>query len=146
MDDLDIKIISMLQDDARASNAGIARDVGVSEGTVRRRLRRLIQDEFIRFSALRDPGKMGYASEALIGVQVDPDKIDEVAEDLARLDEVDWVTITTGAYDVFAWAALQSAEALGIFLMTKVGTIPGVRRTETFVNLSVKKRGYGISV
>ncbi len=146
MDDLDIKIISMLQDDARASNAGIARDVGVSEGTVRRRLRRLIQDEFIRFSALRNPWKMGYASEALVGVQADPDKIDQVAEDLAGLDEVDWVTITTGAYDIFAWAALQSGEALGIFLRTKVGTIPGVRRTETFVNRSVKKRGYGISV
>ncbi len=146
MDDLDLKIISMLQDDARASNAGIARDVGVSEGTVRRRLRRLIQGEFLRISALRDPGRMGYASEALVGVQADPDNIDQVAKDLARLDEVDWVTITTGKYDVFAWAALQSAETLGIFLRTKVGTIPGVRRTETFVNLSVKKRGYGISV
>ena len=146
MDDLDIKIISMLQDDARASNAGIAWDVGVSEGTVRRRLRRLIQDEFISFSALRNPGKMGYASEALVGVQADPDKIDKVAEDLAQLNEVDWVTITTGAYDIFAWVAVQSGEALGIFLRTKVGTIPGVRRMETFVNLSVKKRGYGISV
>ncbi len=146
MHDLDIKIISMLQDDGRVSNVEIARNAGISEGTVRRRLRRLTQDEFLRFSALRDPGKMGYASEALVGVQADPDKIDEVAEDLARLDEVDWVTITTGAYDVFAWAALQSVEALSIFLRTKVGTIPGVRRTETFVNLSVKKRGYGISV
>ncbi len=146
MDDLDIKIISMLQDNGRVSNVEIARDVGISEPTVRRRLNRLIQDEFIRISALRDPGKMGYASEALIGVQVDPDKIDQVAEGLARLDEVDWVTITTGTYDVFAWAALQSVEALSIFLRTKVGTIPGVRRTETFVNLSVKKRGYGISV
>ena len=146
MDDLDIKIISMLQDDGRVSNAEIARDAGCSEPTVRRRLNRLIQDEIIRVSALRDPGKMGYAHEALVGVQADPDKIDQVAEDLARLDEVDWVTITTGKYDVFAWAALQSAEALGIFLRTKVGTIPGMRRTETFVNLSVKKRGYGISV
>ncbi len=146
MDDLDIKIISMLQDDARASNAGIARHVSVSEGTVRRRLKRIIQEDFIRVTAALDPAKMGYASEALIGVQADPDKTDQVAEDLARLDEVDWVTITTGAYDIFAWAALQSAEALGIFLRTKVGTIPGVRRTETFVNLSVKKRGYGISV
>ncbi len=146
MDDLDIKIISRLQGDGRVSNVEIARDVGISEGTVRRRLKRLIQDEFIRVSALRDPGKMGYASEALVGVQADPCKIDQVAEDLARLDEVDWVTITTGAYDVFAWAALQSAEELGIFLRTKVGPIPGVRRTETFVNLSVKKRGYGISV
>ena len=143
MHDLDIKIISMLQANGRVSNVEIARNVGISEGTVRRRLKRLIQDEFIRVSALRDPGKMGYASEALVGVQADPDKIDQVAEDLARLDEVDWVTITTGTHDVFA---LQSAEALGIFLRTKVGTIPGVRRTETFVNLSVKKRGYGISV
>ena len=146
MHDLDFKIISMLQDDGRVSNVEIARDVGCSEPTVRRRLKRLIQDEFIRVSALRNPGKMGYASEALVGVTADPDKIDQVAEELARLDEVDWVTITTGAYDIFAWAALQSAEALGIFLRTKVGTIPGVRRTETFVNLSVKKRGYGISV
>ncbi len=146
MHDLDIKIISMLQANGRVSNVEIARNVGISEGTVRRRLKRLIQDEFIRVSALRDPGKMGYASEALVGVQADPDKIDQVAEGLARLDEVEWVTITTGAYDIFAWAALQSAEALGIFLRTKVGTIPGVRRTETFVNLSVKKRGYGISV
>ncbi len=146
MHDLDIKIISMLQDDGRVSNVEIAREVGSSEGTVRRRLKRLIQDEFIRVSALRNPGKMGYASEALVGVQADPDKIDQVAEALARLDEVDWVAITTGAYDVFAWAALQSVEELGIFLRTTVGTIPGVRRTETLVNLSVKKRGYGISV
>ena len=146
MDDLDIKIISLLQDDGRVSNAGIARRLGISEATVRRRLKRLFQDEIIRVSALRDPGKMGYASEALVAVQADPDKIDQVAEDLARLDEVDWVTVTTGTYDVFAWAALQSTDALGIFLRTKVGTIPGVGRTETFVNLSVKKRGYGISV
>ena len=60
MDDLDIRIISMLQDDGRASNAGIAREVGISEATVRRRLKRLFQDEFIRVSALRNPGKMGY--------------------------------------------------------------------------------------
>ena len=146
MDDLDIQIISMLQDDGRVSNAQIARTVGCSEPTVRRRLRRLIQDEFLRLSVLRDPGKMGYASEALVRVQADPDKIDKVADDLAQLDEVEWVTITTGAYDIFAWAALHSGEALSIFLGTKVRTIPGVRRTETFVNVSVKKRGYGISV
>ena len=60
--------------------------------------------------------------------------------------QVSWVSVTTGAFDIFAWATLQSAEALGIFLRTKVGAIPGVRRTETFVNLSVKKRGYGVSL
>ena len=146
MDDLDTKIIAILQEDGRASNAGIAREDGVSEGTVRRRLRRLVQEEYIRVVAMLDPGRMGYSSEALVGIQVDPDKVDTVADGLARLEEVSWVSVTTGAFDIFAWATLQSAEALGIFLRTKVGAIPGVRRTETFVNLSVKKRGYGVSL
>ena len=146
MDDLDTKIISLLQEDGRASNAGIAREVGVSEGTVRRRLKQLIQEEFIRVVALLDPGKMGYASEALVGVRVDPDKIDQVAERLAALEEVNWVAETTGSFDIFAWATLESSTTLGIFLRTKIGTIPGIRRTETFVNLAVKKRWYGGAV
>ena len=146
MDELDTKIISLLQEDGRASNAGIAREVGVSEGTVRRRLKRLIKEEFIRVVALLDPGKMGYASEALVGVRVDPDKIDQVAERLAALEEVNWVAETTGSFDIFAWATLESSTTLGIFLRTMIGTIPGVRGTETFVNLAVKKRWYGGAV
>ena len=143
MDDLDSNIISMLQEDGRASNAGIARRAGVSEGTVRRRLKRLVDEEYIHVIAMLDPGKLGYRSEALVGVTVDPDKIDRAAEDISKLDEVSWVAVTTGAFDIFAWAALPTAEDLGVFLRTKIGAIPGVRRTETFVNLTVKKRGFG---
>ena len=145
MDKLDSKIIQILQEDGRASNAGIARKVGVSEGTVRRRLKRLIQGEFITVVALPDAAKLGFDSQALVGVQVDPDKIDQVADALAGLSEINWVAITTGAFDVFAWATLQSAEALGIFLRTKIGTIQGVRRTETFVNLD-RKRGFSVAI
>ena len=76
MDTLDRKIITLLETNGRASNARIARDVGVSEGTVRRRLKRLIQDNIINVVALPDPGKLGYNSEAIIGVQVDPDQVD----------------------------------------------------------------------
>ena len=144
MDALDTKIIDILQKDGRASNAGIARDVGVSEGTVRRRLKRLVQEEYIQVVALPDPAKMGYESQAIVGVQVDPDKVDQVADGLSDLDEVSWVAVTTGSFDIFAWATLASSEALGIFLRTKVGIIPGVRRTETFVNLAHRKRGQGI--
>jgi len=146
MDELDTKIIEILQKDGRASNAGIARLVGVSEGTVRRRLKRLVQEEYIQVAALPDPTKMGLESRALIGVQIDPDKIDKVANDLDSLKEISWVAVTTGTFDVFAWAALHNAEELGVFLRTKVGTIPGVRRTETFVNLGNRKRGNGIVV
>ena len=145
MDELDTKIIEILQRDGRASNAGIARKVGVSEGSVRRRLKRLVQDEYIQVVAIPDPAKMGYQSQALVGIQVEPDKIEQVAGDLSTLVEISWLAVTTGSFDIFAWATLPSAEALGIFLRTKVGIVPGVRRTETFVNLD-KKRGYGIAI
>jgi Lrp/AsnC family transcriptional regulator for asnA, asnC and gidA len=146
MDDLDRKIIELLQINGRASNARIARDVGVSEGTVRRRLRRLVQDEIIRVVAVPDPEKMGLSTVALIGIQADPDKLDDVAERLAALPETQYVSLTTGSFDLFIWVALLSSEELGNFLRHSVGVITGVRRTETFVNLVIVKKGYGIVV
>ena len=146
MDNLDIKIISLLQEDGTATNAGIARQVGVSEETVRRRLKRLVQEEYIRVVALPDPAKLGYESEVLMGIQVDADKVDQVADTLAEFDEVNWVSITTGSYDIFAWATLRDSEELSTFLRTKVGIIHGVRRLETFINLAIKKRKYGVAI
>ena len=139
MDQIDSKMIKILQDDGRISNAKIARKVGVSEATVRRRLNHLIQEKYIHILAIADQTKMGLNSQAIIGIQVDPDKIEEVADALMALDKIKWVTVTTGSYDIFTWASLDSSETLGIFLRTKIGVIPGVRRTETFVSLD--KRG-----
>lgn len=144
MDDLDRSIVRLLQINGRASNARIARDVGVSEGTVRRRLRRLVQDETIRVVAVPDPAKMGYNTVALVGIQADPDKTDDVADHLAQLPETEYVSLTTGSFDIFIWVALPNSEQLGSFLRRKVGVTPGVRHTETFVNLAIRKRGYGI--
>ena len=146
MDELDRNIIRILQENGRASNAQIARDVGVSEGTVRRRLQTLLQDGVIKVVALPDPEVLGYNTEALVGIQVDPDKIDDVARQLAGLRESAWVSVTTGSFDIFSWVTLPSSEDLGNFLKSEVGTIPGVRRTETFVNLTVLKRNYGINL
>ncbi|MSQ07360.1 MAG: Lrp/AsnC family transcriptional regulator [Dehalococcoidia bacterium] len=144
MDDLDHKIINLMRVDGRASNAKIAREVGVSEGTVRRRLRRLVADDVVKIIAVPNLEKLGYATTALIGIQTGPGKQDTVANALALLPEAQYVAITTGAYDVFVWTGLPSAEALGDFLRDKIGLIPGVQRTETFVNLSIKKRTYGL--
>jgi Lrp/AsnC family transcriptional regulator, regulator for asnA, asnC and gidA len=144
MDELDRKIIALLQMDGRASNAKIAREVGVSEGTVRRRLRRLIQDDIVKVVAVPNLEKLGYATTALIGLQTGPGKSDSVADSISRLEEAHYVAVTTGAYDVFVWAGLESAESLGNFLRTRIGIIDGVQRTETFVNLSIKKRTYGL--
>lgn len=144
LDELDRRIIKTLEVDGRASNAKVARDLGVSEGTIRRRLKTLLAKEIIRVVAYPDPVKMGFETAALVGIQVDPDKVDVVAERLAQLSEVDYVAVTTGAYDIFAWVMLPSPDDLGTFLRDKVGHVKGLRRTETFVNLSVKKRGHSL--
>ncbi len=144
MDELDERIIGLLQLDGRLSNASIARRLGVSEGTIRRRVSRLIQEDVISIAAVPNIEKLGYTTTALIGLQVRPGKADDVADALAGLPKVHYVSVTTGSYDVFIWVGLESAERLGEFLHTSIAAIDGVQRTETFVNLGIKKRTYGV--
>ena len=143
LDELDDKLINLLQTDGRASNIELAKKVGVSEGTVRRRFRNLIKDEVIRVVAIPDPSKLGRGTTALVGLQVDPALVDPVGTELARIPEVQYVSVTTGAYDIFLWVAVSSPEELSEFLRSRIGAIQGVRRTETFVNLSIKKNPAG---
>ena len=139
VDNLDSQIVQILKNDGRASNAHIARALGVSEGTVRRRLKMLIDGGVVHVNVSLDPAKMGLTTEAIIGLEVDPDKMDPVCASIAAFDEIGYVTLTTGAVDVFAWGRFSSTESLGLFLRSKVGKIPGVRRTETYMCISVRK-------
>ncbi len=144
MDDLDLKIIGILQLDGRMSNAKIARGSGVSEGTIRRRLKKLISSKTIQILALPEPSKLGYGTEAMIALQVDPGKIEEVASALSKSAETVNVSITTGAFDIFAWVATHTSEELHSFILNTIGSIDGVRRSETFIAMSVKKRTLSI--
>lgn len=143
MDLIDKKIVSMLGQDGRLSNAQMARELDVSEGTIRRRVKNLLESKTISIVAASDPKKLGFLSEALIGVQCEPDKTDDISSELAALPHTRWVITTTGSYDIFCLVALESAEELGKFIRVDIGSIEGIRRTETFVNLSVAKREYG---
>jgi Lrp/AsnC family transcriptional regulator for asnA, asnC and gidA len=146
LDALDVAIVSHLQKNGSLTNAGIAEHVPVSEETVRRRIKRLVKEGLIRIVAIPDPNKLGYESEVLIGVQVEADKVGDVADALTQITAITWVTVSTGAYDVFAWATLKTSAELSNLLLTKVGVIPGVRKTETFINLDIRKRLYGLDI
>ncbi len=144
MDELDQRIVELLQLDGRVTHTRIARQLGVNQGTVRRRMERLIQDDVVRISAVPNLARMDYTTTALIGIQSGPGRSDEVAEALAILEEVHYVAITTGAYDILIWVGLESMEMLGNLLHTRIGVIEGVRNTQTFVNLSIKKHTHGL--
>ena len=148
MDRLDVRLIALLQKDGTLTNAVMARSVvpPVSEETVRRRLKKLMQDKYIKVIAVPDARKIGYESQVLIGLQVDADKVDSVADALADMTEVSWVSVTTGSYDIFVWATLKSADALSEFLRMRVGKTRGVRKMETFISLGFRKQEYGLNM
>ena len=139
MDELGRKIIQQLQKDGRAKNSDIARRLGVSEGTVRRRIKSLLDSGTLRVVAIPNLEKMGYETLAIIGIQVDPEKVNQVAEQVSLFAEVRTVSVTTGAFDIFVWVAVQSTDRLGKFIREKMGNVAGIQRTETFVSLDIKK-------
>jgi len=146
MDQLDITIISLLQQDGTTTNAEIGRNTGVSEETVRRRRGRLIRDGYMKVIGVPNAQKMGFNVQAMIALQVDANRLDAVAEELALRDEITWVMISTGSVDVFAWAVMRSIKDLSNLLSSGVSNIQGVQRTETFVSIAIIKDKHGVQL
>ncbi len=140
LDECDRQIISLLQKDGRASNVEIARSLGLAEGTVRKRLERLFDQGIIRMMAVADPARLGLTASVFIGIQAELGQLNEVAQRLAAIPEVRCVNIVTGAYDMMIEAVLPSGEHLLSFLIDKVSTIPGIKRTETSHVMQVVKQ------
>ena len=130
----------MLQKDGLSPNAKIANKVGVSEETVRRRVKRMLKDDYLRVVAVPNTEKMGFSSQVLIGLQVIPEKMDLVAERLSIIPEVRWLSVTTGSFDIFAWVILKDSKDLGVFLRQTVFCVEGIQKVETFMNLDLKTR------
>jgi Lrp/AsnC family transcriptional regulator for asnA, asnC and gidA len=140
LDEFDRCIIVLLQRDGRLSNVEIARSLGLAEGTVRKRLDRLLSEGIIRIMAVAEPAPLGLAASIIIGIQTELGQLNELAQRLAAIPEVHCVNVVTGTYDVIIEAVLPSGEHLLSFLVDKVAKIPGVKRTETSHVLQVVKR------
>ena len=102
LDEIDRQIISILQHDGRASFAEIAQQLNVSAGMIRVRYNRLTEMGVVRVVGITNPLRMGYEKMALIGIKVDGNKLVEIANEVAALDEVIYLIIVSGAYDIIA--------------------------------------------
>ena len=137
VDDLDNQIIEILSLDGRMSNASIARNLGVSEGTVRRRLNILKDEGIINVKVVLNPNYLASETEAIIGIQVDLSLIREVVLKLNGINEIRWVNITSGSFDIFINVSTKSLSDLLVLLQNKIGKIDGVKKIETFTTLDV---------
>jgi Lrp/AsnC family transcriptional regulator, regulator for asnA, asnC and gidA len=142
LDSIDLQIISMLQKDGRATFSEIAESLQVSPGMIRIRYNRLVEAGYVKVVAISNPIKMGFNFMAMVGIRVEGSKLNEVAERIARLNEVIYLIITSGAYDLFAEVICTNQADLLDFLSQKLSPIDGVRETEAFIHLKIVKEVY----
>ena len=145
LDDVAKAIIEQLQQDGRRSYAAIGKVVGLSEAAVRQRVQRLIDSGVMQVVAVTDPLELGFARQAMVGVRVSG-PLDPVADAIADLDEVDYVVITAGTYDLLVEVVCESDEHLLELISEKIRRIHGVSRTETFMYLKLRKQTYSWGV
>jgi Lrp/AsnC family transcriptional regulator for asnA, asnC and gidA len=139
LDHVDRQLIDILSRDARVSNRKIATDLGVTEGTVRGRIKRLQQDRLIAFTAITsiemdDPAKL-----AFIGIQADIQNIQAIARQIADLQDVNAVIITMGRFSILAVCLFHGLDQLHDVASNQILAIPGVHHIETSIAVKTLK-------
>ena len=142
LDDLDKAIIRCLQLDGRRPYARIGRELKVPEATVRQRAERLISRRIVQIVGVTDPLAMGFQQPALIGLKVDAVKLDQIAEKIAALDEVTYLVVTAGRFDLVCEVVCEDNDHLLRVLTEDLAKIRGIRSTETLVELRFVKESY----
>jgi Lrp/AsnC family transcriptional regulator for asnA, asnC and gidA len=135
------RIIELLQADGRMSYRALAAEVGLSEAAVRQRVQRLLANGTMQVVAVTDPLEVGLHRQAMVGISVDG-SIEEAATALAALDEVAYVVIAAGSFDLLVEVVCADDASLLAVLDTKIRTLPSVRSTETFMYLKLVKQSY----
>jgi Lrp/AsnC family transcriptional regulator for asnA, asnC and gidA len=142
LDDTDRAIISYLQYDGRAPYTKIAEELDLTEGAVRRRAKNLVESGVMQIVAVVDPHELGLSEAGMIGVTVQPHRIQEIAEEIAQLPEVSYLFQAAGELDLFAEVFCENRQQFVHFLNEKLQKIEGVLSTRTFFILKMHKLSY----
>jgi Lrp/AsnC family transcriptional regulator for asnA, asnC and gidA len=141
VDDLDRAILGCLKEDARMPSAEIARRAGQAPvRTVRNRVKKLVDSGLVSICAGAVPDALGFGIRADIVIDVAPGRMNEVAERLCQLEQVSYVALSTGDFDISAAFVARDVDALHTFVTETIHAIPGIDRTRVNVITRVFKR------
>jgi len=140
LDDVAKQIIEQLQEDGRRPYATIGKAVGLSEAAVRQRVQRLLDSGVMQIVAVTDPLQLGFPRQAMIGIRTSGD-LEEIADRLADLEEIDYVVITAGSFDLITEVVCRNDDHL-LDILQRVRHVDGVVATEAFVYLKLRKQTY----
>jgi len=134
IDKIDLKIVNLLLEDGRKSASEIARQIGeVSERAVRYRIERMIEEDVIRLSAVVRPEALGLPIRADVWLEVESDRIREVAQKMAEYENVTYVACSIGENDISIQVVAKDTDEVYRFVTETVRKVPGVRRTTTSI-------------
>ncbi len=142
IDDLDARIISILQSDGRMSNTDIAKLLNVSEATIRGRIKKLTDDEIIQIVAVGNPLKLGFEITGDLYITVDMKKMDHVIRELTNFRELWYIVATTGRFNLNAEFVVKDLESLSELVYSTLSKIDGIEQIETSVIMKYIKRKY----
>lgn len=141
IDPVSLAIIEQLQEDGRRPYAAIGKAVGLSEAAVRQRVQKLLDQGVMQIVAVTDPLTVGLRRQAMVGINVDGD-LDPVADGLTAMEEVEYVVVTAGSFDLLIEIVCEDDDHLLDTINKRIRTLPGVRSTESFVYLKLRKQTY----
>jgi len=139
LDEVDLGILRLLQDDARTPYARVARELGVSESTIRFRVKRLLNRGIItRFIALVNPVKVGLSLTSLLMIRIEPQKISRAFNEISSFEEIHYILKCTGEYDA---VAIFHAKDMDHFnsIVNRVKRVDGVRDVLVWIATSFVK-------
>ena len=139
LDDTDNAIIELLRADGRLPYRAIARELGVTESTVRARVRRLEESDTMRVVAVTDTEAAGFNMLLAVGVQVENRSPEQVARDMAAIPEVFSVNVVVGAHDVEILVVAEDQSALTQLITGRLAEVAGVRRLTPALAVDVLK-------
>jgi Lrp/AsnC family transcriptional regulator for asnA, asnC and gidA len=142
IDPIDCRMIEFLQKDGRLSNTEIAKKLGISEATVRTRLQRLIQEEYIQIVAVSNPLKLGFEAVGTIRIHVDIKQMDKIIRELKGIRALWHIVQSTGGTGIETEFVVKDLNKLNELIFEKINRIDGVLRTETSLFLNYVKRQY----
>ncbi len=143
LDALDRAIVGWLAKDARISNRQLAGELGVTEGTVRGRIKRMEEEKQIRLTAVTNIDRFRDATLAYIWIEVERSgQTRQVAERLSRIPELGFVGVMLGRSDILAITMVRNTEHLADFIHRCISPIAGVRRTESTLGVNFVKHDY----
>ena len=142
IDEIDLQIIKILNEDGRTPFSQIAQKLGFSTGMIRQRYHRLVKDGVLQVVAVTNPLLMGFTTMAQIGVKVDGGRLQEIADQIASFDEVIYLVLVAGSYDLHIEIVCRDKSHLLDFLTNKLHSVEGIKDSETFICMEIAKEVY----